>query len=178
MFIPITVSKVRPGAGTRRRKSAGFSLIEVLVTILILAFGLLGVAGLLVKGVSNSASSDYTTKANQLISDMADRMRANSGEALNASSQYLTDYTGTNSVIPTSPTTIAAVDRKEWMTALKTQLPAGAGRISNTVSAGARTVNIEVRWSKCLGTLTDTEKTACTDNSATAFRYLNLEIRL
>ncbi len=57
--------------------------------MLILAFGLLGVAGLLVGGISNAAGSESLNKANQLASDMADRIRANPIIALGATSEYL-----------------------------------------------------------------------------------------
>lgn len=157
------------------RKQVGFSLIEVLVTMVILAFGLLGVAGLLVKGVSNAAASEATSKASQLAADMADRIRANPVVALSATSQYITTYA---EVPPASPTTIAMKDKKEWLEALAAQLPQGDGRITNTVSGGSRKVEIEVRWSSCLGTLSQDVTTACTDNSAAAFQTFVFELRL
>ena len=161
-----------------RRKNmgqTGFSLIEVLVTILILAFGLLGVAGLLVKGVSNASSSEAFSKASQLAADMADRIRANPTVALSATSEYITTYTD---AIPSSPTTIAMQDKKAWMTALAAQLPQGKGRIYNSVAGGARQYNIEVRWSNCLGTINNADTTACVNDSSTAFRTFNFEMRL
>jgi len=158
-----------------RRREFGFSLIEVLVTMLILAFGLLGVAGLLVGGVSNAAASESFAKASQLAADMADRIRANPAVALSATSEYITTYTDTP---PSSPTTIAQQDKKVWMEALAAQLPQGKGRIYNTVSGGQRQYNIEVRWSACFGALSDADHTSCTDNPATAFRTFNFELRL
>lgn len=158
-----------------RRMQTGFSLIEVLVTMVILSFGLLGVAGLLVKGVSNAAASEATSKASQLAADMADRIRANPEIALSASSEYITAYADT---APSSPTTIAMKDKKEWLEALAAQLPQGDGKITNTVSAGQRRYDIEVRWSNCLGTLSDAARTACTDDSTTAFKTFTFELRL
>ncbi|MES2686394.1 MAG: type IV pilus modification protein PilV [Pseudomonadota bacterium] len=158
-----------------KAKQVGFSLIEVLVTMVILSFGLLGVAGLLVKGVSNAAASEAMSKASQLAADMADRIRANPVVALSATSQYITAYADTP---PVSPTTIAMKDKKEWLEALAAQLPQGDGKITNTVSSGSRKVEIEVRWSSCLGTLSDTVTTACTDNSAAAFQTFVFELRL
>ena len=162
-----------------RLRQAGFSLIEVLVTMLILAFGLLGVAGLLVGGVSNAAGSESFSKASQLAADMADRIRANPAVALSATSEYITAYSDS---IPTSPTTIAMQDKKAWMEALAAQLPKGKGRIYNTVASGARQFNIEIRWSKCFGTLGDADRTTgtnnCTDNPDAAFRTFNYEMRL
>lgn len=173
------VSHFFPGAAKRtvrvNDKQGGFSLIEVLVTMVILSFGLLGVAGLLIKGVSNAAASEATSKASQLAADMADRIRANPAVALSATSQYITAYTDTP---PTSPTTIAMKDKKEWLEALAVQLPQGDGKITNTVSGGARKLEIEVRWSNCLGTLSSAATTACTDNAATAFQTFVFELRL
>lgn len=156
-------------------KQTGFSLIEVLVTLVILSFGLLGVAGLLVSGVSNAASSEAMSKASQLAADMADRIRANPVVAVSATSEYITAY---NDTPPASPVTIAQRDKKEWLEALAVQLPQGDGKITNTVSGGQRKVEIEVRWSNCLGTLSDAARTLCTDNSATAFKTLTFELRL
>jgi len=174
--------------GKRRnpaRGQRGFSLIEVLVTMLILAFGLLGVAGLLVGGVSNAAGSESLNKANQLASGMADRIRANPTIALGATSEYLINENGAWEGQPqlwvdTAPVgaTIAITDVREWMTAIATQLPSGRGRIYNTIGGGARQVNIQIAWSSCFGTLSDAERTTCRDNSANAFRSINFELRL
>lgn len=158
-----------------KNSQTGFSMIEVLVTLVILSFGLLGVAGLLVSGVSNAASSEAMSKASQLAADMADRIRANPVVAVSATSQYITTYAEGP---PTSPTSIAERDKKEWLEALAAQLPQGDGKITNTVSAGQRKIEIEVRWSNCMGTLSDAARTLCTDNSAAAWKTLTFELRL
>ncbi|MHB1199518.1 MAG: type IV pilus modification protein PilV [Polaromonas sp.] len=152
---------------------AGFSLIEVLVTMVILMFGLLGIAGLLVSGVSNASSSEAMAKASQLAADMADRIRANPVVGVSATSQYIT-YWPDNP--PASPTTIAQKDKKEWLEALAAQLPQGDGQI--TVDNTLRKVVITVRWSNCLGTLNDADRTACTSSAATAFKTVSFELRL
>jgi type IV pilus assembly protein PilV len=156
-------------------KEKGISLIEVLVTIVILSFGLLGVAGLLVGGVSNAAASEGLAKATQLAADMADRIRANPTVALSASSEYLFAYSDS---APTNPTTIALKDKKEWLEALARELPQGDGKITSVVSGGQRKVVIEVRWNNCFGTINDADTITCKDNSAAAFRYTSFELRL
>ncbi len=157
------------------RRQTGFSLIEVLVTLVILAFGLLGIAGLMVSGISNTASSEALSKASQLAGDMADRMRANPAAALSATSEYITAYSDD---APANPATIAQADKKAWLDALAAQLPQGDGKITSSAGAGQRKIEIEVRWASCLGTLTDAERTSCKDNSAAAFRTVSLELRL
>ncbi len=172
----------RAKAGSSKQR--GFSLIEVLVTVLILAFGLLGVAGLLVKGVSNAASSEAMSKASQLAGDLADRMRANPTIAINSGSQYLLNtgnaeavsWTGAKPTDVEAASSVALKDKQDWMKSLEAQLPLGRGRVTNDDSA--RKVLIEVAWSNCLGTISDADKTACTDNSASAFKKIMFELRL
>jgi type IV pilus assembly protein PilV len=56
---------------------AGFTLLEVLVSLAILAFGLLGVAGLQVAGMRNAHNADARSTALYLAYDIMDRVRAN-----------------------------------------------------------------------------------------------------
>ncbi|HEX8989348.1 MAG TPA: type IV pilus modification protein PilV [Rhodocyclaceae bacterium] len=55
----------------------GVSLLEVLVTVLVLSFGLLGVAGLQTTALKATHSSYYRSIANALAADIVDRLRAN-----------------------------------------------------------------------------------------------------
>lgn len=55
----------------------GFTLIEVLVTLVILTFGLLGIAGLMAKGQRISFEAYQRQQAVALASDMAERIRGN-----------------------------------------------------------------------------------------------------
>ena len=58
----------------------GFSLIEVLVTLLILAVGLLSIAALQFKGLQYSNDSYMRSSYNILAYDIMDRMRNNAGD--------------------------------------------------------------------------------------------------
>jgi type IV pilus assembly protein PilV len=62
--------------------SPGFSLIEILITLVVLSIGLLGLAALHAEGLRSGRSAFLRTKAVSLASDMADRMRANRPAAL------------------------------------------------------------------------------------------------
>lgn len=68
---------VRIRAVSLRDAQSGFSLLEVLVAILVLAFGLLGFALLQTMSVRFAQSSNYRTQATNLAYDMLDQMRAN-----------------------------------------------------------------------------------------------------
>ena len=59
------------------RKQRGFSLIEVLVSLVIMSVGMLGVAGMQVISLQQNRSSMLRGEALQLGNDIMDRMRAN-----------------------------------------------------------------------------------------------------
>jgi type IV pilus assembly protein PilV len=59
------------------RKSSGFTLIEILITIVVVSIGLLGLAGLQISGLRANMGSEIRSKATLLANDMAERMRAN-----------------------------------------------------------------------------------------------------
>jgi type IV pilus assembly protein PilV len=60
-----------------KRENLGFSLIEVLVSLVILAIGLLGLAMLQTTGMGFNTNSYSRTQATYLAYDLAERMRAN-----------------------------------------------------------------------------------------------------
>lgn len=61
--------------------SRGFTLLEVLVSLVILVVGLLGIAGLMVKGQRASFEAFQRQQALALASDMAEKIRSNEGGA-------------------------------------------------------------------------------------------------
>ncbi|MGB0495956.1 MAG: type IV pilus modification protein PilV [Kangiellaceae bacterium] len=58
------------------KKQKGVSLIEILVTTLILGIGLLGVAALQISGVSSNLEGFYTSQATALAEELATRIRS------------------------------------------------------------------------------------------------------
>lgn len=56
----------------------GLSLIEVLVTTVVLGLGILGTSALQLTGIKGTDSAHYRTVATMIANDMADRIRANS----------------------------------------------------------------------------------------------------
>ncbi|MEL1263761.1 type IV pilus modification protein PilV [Pseudoxanthomonas putridarboris] len=59
------------------RSAAGFTLLEVLIAMLVLAFGLLGFALLQTMSVRFTQSANQRTKATDLAYDLLDQMRSN-----------------------------------------------------------------------------------------------------
>jgi type IV pilus assembly protein PilV len=112
-------------------KNTGFTLIEVLISVVILAGGLLGLAALQAASLKNNQSAYNRGLATQLAYNMADRIRANTA----GSATYTTTLPSAATVKPNcltttgcSQTDMATNDLKEWDTDLKT-LPGGEGRV-------------------------------------------------
>jgi type IV pilus assembly protein PilV len=64
---------VRAAAGAAR----GFSMIELLIAVLVLAVGILGVAGLQITSLQQNRSALFRAEASQAAMDILDRIRAN-----------------------------------------------------------------------------------------------------
>jgi len=88
----------RPGA---RRRAAGFTLIEILVALLVLAIGLLGVAAMQLRGLNYSHDAYLRSQISVLAYDMSDRMRLNRTAAAS--------YVGEWDVPTTEPTCSTAM---------------------------------------------------------------------
>lgn len=111
------------------KKNSGFTLIEVLIAVVILAGGLLGLAALQAASLKNNQSAYNRSQATQLAYDMADRIRANVPGAGTYTGTLPSAATAKPNCLTTtgcSQTDMASNDLKEWDTALKT-LPRGEG---------------------------------------------------
>lgn len=118
----------------------GFSMIEVLVTVLILAIGLLGLAGLQSTALRSNHSAYLRSQATVLAYDITDRMRANRTAALNGGYDVgLGAPTGSG---------MPAEDLVAWKNNLLEMLPAGDGTV--TRAAGGR-FTITVQWDDSRG---------------------------
>ena len=65
----------------RRANSSGFSLIEVLIALVVLGFGLLGYALLQTMTLRFTQSANHRTQATNLAYDLLDQMRSNRFQA-------------------------------------------------------------------------------------------------
>jgi len=74
-------------------RTAGFSLIEVLVALLILLIGLLGVVRMQLLSIQNNQGAYLRTQATYIASDMMDRIRANrAGRNLGSGTSFVDHY--------------------------------------------------------------------------------------
>ena len=64
------------------RRHSGFSLVEVLISIVVLSFGLLGMVGMQAAALQSNREARLQSSAVLLARDMADMMRGNKTQAL------------------------------------------------------------------------------------------------
>jgi len=128
------------GAGVAVRGAAGFSLVEVLVAMFVVAMGILALAGLLQASARYSKMSELRSTATLLANDIADRIRANPmGRALGPSGYDLADPAfpaplapsrpACTSAAPCGPGDLARSDLAGWTARLRATLPKGSGWI-------------------------------------------------
>lgn len=116
----------------------GVSLIEVLVTVVVVSIGLLGLAGLQASGTKFNHSAYMRSQATNLAYDMADRMRANlAGDyTVVAFENTYSVATGPACSVALGAVTVAR-DANQWKSCLETALPVGRGRVAQLAGGGA-----------------------------------------
>jgi len=113
MHVP-TKSTDMPSAILKR----GFTMLEVLVTLVILMFGLLGLAGLIVKGQKNAFDAYQQQFALSLANDMAEKIKANPAGVTTYTATSLSNMAGSSSW-SASGAGRAAADLLDWHTTLR-----------------------------------------------------------
>ena len=123
-----------------RVRAAGFSLIEVLVAMFVVAMGILALGALLQAATRYSKMSELRSSATLLANDIADRIRANPvGAELGANGYDRVDaafpsppappHGACTSDAPCAPGDLAQVDLADWTARVHATLPKGSGRI-------------------------------------------------
>lgn len=165
----------------------GASLLEILITILIVAFALLGIAGLQLASVRYQQTAHLRATAMTQVQTMAERIRSNSGALAGATdvSAYraANDYANA-STIPSDPACglggavcsaaqSAQRDLREWRQALARELPGGRGSLFTVTSGGVTSVNartVIVMWTEKGQDSDDNLASAPTDSNCPATR--------
>jgi type IV pilus assembly protein PilV len=137
----------RPNLLRSSKTFKGVVLIEALVAILILSFGLLGVAGLQINALAFQKSSWSTHRVAELSIDIAERIRANPVAAIAGNYVYTSNYatgqsatltvTGCRSAGSTcTAAQIASDDIAALLTKAQTRLPRGSMQLTGDINNG------------------------------------------
>lgn len=108
----------------------GVSLIEVLIALAVITFGLTGAVVLQTNALKNVAVTENRAQASLLGNSMLERIRANK---INAN-EYQNPVGNLNR--------ISSIDLREWRQALRENLPSGTG----SVRVNGEEVSITINW--------------------------------
>jgi len=111
-----------------RHRQSGLTMIELLVTVVILLVGLLGLAGLQSRLQQSEVESYQRAQALILLNDMSNRIMANR----NAAADYVTTAVGAGAACPAAGSTRSSQDINAWCQALR-----GAAETIGTSEVGA-----------------------------------------
>lgn len=155
--MPTLIQPLRPP----RQRQRGITLVESLVALLVLSVGMLGIAALFVSSVRYNRTALLRTQAINLVSDMADRIRAN---ATARAAYDLASYGAVPTTLDCAPSDSAAGDNctieqlaeddlARWIAAVQAALPPPGdedppARVEFTPAAGGGPdrYTVQVRW--------------------------------
>ncbi|WP_374318370.1 type IV pilus modification protein PilV [Aquabacterium sp.] len=158
-----------------RHQQVGATLIEVLVSILLMALGILAMAAMQANAVQYGKTSEMRSLATLLANDLADRMRANHPEGQAMSAYNITGTYSAPTSMPTDASTscegktitctyaqMAAYDLAEWKKQLYRHLPQGTAY----VRAVSNQVDIWIVWTDPAAAVDLTADSCPTDYAA------------
>jgi len=147
--------------------SRGFSLIEVLVALIIIAVGMLGIAKIQALAYASTGTASLRSLAAIEVSSLASAMRVNrgywtvaptpltitiAGATFNATDATLNGLNNCSApALPCTPSALASSDLQTWVTALNKALPNVSGTVScpSPVTAGTPVgCTIQISWNE------------------------------
>lgn len=135
-------------------RDRGFSLIEVLVAILVMALGMLGIAALQATSLRNAQSAYESSQGVMLTYSIIEAMRANRPDAI-IGDYNLLQFT----CAPPAGGDVVANDLRDWITNLQANLGTSAcGRIE----CSSDSCEVEIRWNDERGTVGDDQRVVTT----------------
>lgn len=132
-----------------RGKTAGFTLVEVLIALIVISVGMLGIAGLYLHSIQAGRTSVFRHHAITLAGDIADRIRANPAAGVNYQSAGQ-DHGCVNGIVNCTPLEMAQNDIEIWDEQAADSLPSGQVAINFTDNGGVTpdTYQITITWSE------------------------------
>ena len=134
-------------------RQAGFSMIEGMVAMFVLAIGLLGLAGLQASGLKYSGNAGLRSAANHLSQDIAERAHANRDAAASyVATGPLSDTLFGCDTGDCTPAQLASYDMIQWQALVSSSLPDGAGTLASASVAAPDgvivTMTITINWTE------------------------------
>ena len=158
--------------------SAGFTLLEVMVAMVIFSIGLLGLAGIQAVSLNNNQSAFTRTVSMQLAYNMADVLRASTDNAGLVNNTFNSVTSAIPGSAPTScvqkdgggapnctDANLASFEIFHWKKRIEKELPSGLG----TVTRNGNVYTITIMW--------DEDRTGTTGTTCADLKCYTLEIQ-
>jgi type IV pilus assembly protein PilV len=149
MICPMKSTLISPVPLRSYRFARGFTLLEILVALLIIANGLLGIAGMQALAVNNTSVSRTRSLAALQASSLSSAMGANPAfwaaglapanvtvNGTTLSDTTLNSQTTDCSSTACTPVQMAGYDLTQWGRSVAAMLPGGTGQVACTTTAG------------------------------------------
>lgn len=122
------------------RRSRGFSLVEVLVSVVVLSLGVLGALGMQAASLQAGKEVRNQALAGSMARELAEKMRGNKGIAIANNNPYLMDLALPRNFVPTaaskncalaacSAAEVASFDVNDWQLRMREALPSPRVRV-------------------------------------------------
>ena len=159
----------------KHQAQQGVSLIEALVALLVLALGVLGIAGIQTRTLIESRTTNSRAIAFQMADDLLDRMQSNRAIRFNppAINPYIVNWgapvaAGQDCFVnDCSGAQLAAFDLMQWKTTLANLLPQGDAQVFQSPTDASK-FGVLIAW-----TQTQTKNEATAADAAQTALYTN-----
>jgi type IV pilus assembly protein PilV len=159
-----------------RRRSAAFTLVEVMVALIVLSIGLLGIASMQAMALSSTSNARMRSLAAIEATSLASTMHTNRAYWATSAPASFTVVDGvisdtvlkttgvdcTSTTTPCTPARLAAYDTQRWAGALGAVLPHPSATITCPVATVPMNCTIYITWAESAVALTKQEA----DNAA------------
>lgn len=148
MLRPRNLRRVSPS------RQSGVTILEVMVSILILAVGILGLAGAQTRALNSARNAFEQGIAADVVSSLADSIRANRSPVV-AQSGVVTGPALPNYATPIASGTVAYSDYQQALGDAQNQLPSANITITSAATGdNYRRYTVTVTWSNTMGSQT------------------------
>lgn len=141
-----------PYSSSATRRERGFSMLEVLVSLVLIAVTMLGMAGLQLNALKLYKGATFRMQAVLLADEISERIETNkigatAGNYVVATVSSTPSVAGKNCVSSScAPDELAAYDLATWGTRIAANLPGSSWQITNPTAGNPSTYSIVVNW--------------------------------
>lgn len=158
----------------RVASQGGFSMLEVLISLLLIALAMLGQAGLQANALKMSKGASFRLQAIQLANEITERMEANKTGTIAGNYDVATAATTASTASTDCATAacnssaLASYDLAQWTSRIVSTLPSGSWQLTRPVTGNPTTYQVVLSWQdrRADGTATTYSTTGTTETQS------------